>query len=66
MSANPYPRGITNRERKILRAFGQGRAASEQWRLRSENPYSPSNADLYDSWNAGWGEDEVAYTVAPR
>jgi hypothetical protein len=62
MSAKPYSRDLSNLDRKLLKAFGRGRHASEMEMLRSENPHHPSGAP-YAAWDCGWCDAEELYTV---
>jgi len=61
---NPFAKGLTNRELRIVKAYGKGRAAQEVHALRSENPHLPSNEEFYWAWDAGWCWDEIAYTAS--
>lgn len=55
---------LSNRERSLVKAYGKGRTAAELDRLRSENPYQPSNADHYAAWLCGYDEDNPVYRTA--
>lgn len=63
MSAKRYPRGMSNRDRALAKAFGKGRAAQHEWLPRSVNPHMPSG-DLYAAWDAGWLDADEAYVIA--
>jgi hypothetical protein len=58
--ARPYPVGTSNLDRKLLKAFGRGKMASDNWELRSANPHQPSSAP-YAAWDCGWCEGEDVY-----
>lgn len=65
MTAQRYPRGLSNRDRSPLKAFGRGKMASDNWEPRSVNPHEPSGAP-YAAWDAGWCEGEDVYSLPAR
>lgn len=46
----------------LVRAFERGQSAERNDRLRSENPYRPSEPQ-WGAWNDGFDYEEIRYSV---
>lgn len=44
-------------------AIARGRSAEKNDKLRSENPYMPSQTELYEAWNFGYDDEDQVYSI---
>ncbi len=60
----PAPKSPESKlEKGINIAIAKGRSAEKNDRLRSENPYMPSQVELYEAWNFGYDDEDQVYSI---
>lgn len=57
-----HKKSLSNRDQRLLKAFGRGKHAAEDYQPRSVNPHDPSSYP-YAAWDAGWCEGEEVYSL---